>query len=171
MAGQIIVVVNQIIIFAILMFIGFIAAKTKIFTKDALSTLSRLIVKIILPALIFSIVAGSGVTLKEFLISGRFAIGVVSGYTILILAGILMSRLCKLQGITANIFIALASFGNMGFMGIPLIQAIFKEPVAQVTGDRIFAFRPFPSQYTKNDFNNTCRTTVYDNNRYGSSIL
>lgn len=132
MTGQIVIVINQIIIFAILMVIGFIAAKTKVITKDALNTLSKLIVKIILPALIFSIVAGSGVTIEEFLISGRFAIGVVLCYTLLILVGIMMSKLCKLQGKTANIFIALATFGNMGFMGIPLIQAIFKEPVAQV---------------------------------------
>lgn len=132
MTGQIVVVVNQIIIFAILMVVGFIGAKTNVITKDGLSALSKLIIKIILPALIFSIVADSGVTAKEFLISGRFTIGVLLSYAILILAGIVMSKLCKLEGKTANIFLALMIFGNMGFMGIPLIQAIFKEPVAQV---------------------------------------
>ena len=132
MTGQIDVIFNQIIIFAILMVIGFIAAKTKVLTKDVLNALSKLIVKLILPALIFSIIANSGVTAKEFLISGRFAIGVVLCYALLILAGILMSKLNKLDGKTANIFVALTTFGNMGFMGIPLIQAIFKEPVAQV---------------------------------------
>lgn len=132
MTGQIGVVFNQIIIFTILMAIGFIAAKTNVLTQDVLNALSKLIVKIILPALIFSIIASSGVTAKEFLISGRFAVGVVLCYTLLILIGIGMSKLCKLEGKTANIFVALTTFGNMGFMGIPLIQAIFKEPVAQV---------------------------------------
>jgi len=114
------------------MVIGFIAAKTDVLTRDVLNALSKLIVKIILPALIFSIIANSGVTANEFSISGRFACGVVACYALLILAGIVMSKLCKLEGKTANIFIALTTFGNMGFMGIPLIQAIFKEPVAQV---------------------------------------
>lgn len=132
MDGQIGVVINQIIIFAILMFIGFIAARVKVITRDALGVLSGLIVKIILPALIFSIMAGSGVTIEEFLISGRLAIGVVICYSLLIITGIIMSKLLKLQGKTANMFIALSSFGNMGFMGIPLIQAIFKEPSAKV---------------------------------------
>lgn len=132
MTGQIAVIVNQIIIFAMLMAIGFAAAKAGVLTKDALLGLSGLIVKIILPALIFSVVAGSGVTIEEFLISGRFALGVIVGYALLILAGILMSRLCGLQGKTADVFIALASFGNVGFMGIPLIQAVFREPAAQV---------------------------------------
>lgn len=132
MTGKIEIIGNQIIVFAILMTVGFIAAKTNVITKEGLNALSRIIVKIILPALIFSIVAGSGVTSKEFLISGRFAIGVFLSYSLLIFSAILMSRLLKLQGKTANIFTALATFGNMGFMGIPLIQAIFKEPVAQV---------------------------------------
>lgn len=126
------VVFNQIIIFAILMVIGFIAAKTKVVTRDVLNALSRFIVKIILPALIFSIVAGSGVTAKEFLVGGRFAIGVVLCFALLILAGILTSKLLRQEGKTANIFVALTTFGNMGFMGIPLIQEIFKEPAAQV---------------------------------------
>lgn len=132
MTGQIDVVFNQIIIFTILMVIGFMAAKTNVMTKDVLNALSKLIVKLILPALIFSIIASSGVTAKEFLISGRFAVGVVLCYALLILVGIIMSKLCKLEGKTANILVALTTFGNMGFMGIPLIQAIFKEPVAQV---------------------------------------
>lgn len=132
MTGQIVVICNQIIVFAILMAVGFIAAKAKIITKDALNILSKLIVKIILPALIFSIVAGSGVTAGEFNISGRFAMAVVLCFMVLILAGVAGSRLCKLEGKSGNVFIALTTFGNMGFMGIPLIQAIFKEPIAQV---------------------------------------
>lgn len=129
---QMVIIGNQIIIFAILMTIGFIGAKTKVFTREGLNTLSRIIVKIILPALIFNVVAGSGVTAKEFLISGRIAIGVCLSYALLILSAIMLSRIIKLQGKAKNIFTALATFGNMGFMGIPLIQAIFKEPVAQV---------------------------------------
>lgn len=132
MGGQIAVVFNQIIVFAILMTIGFIAAKTNVLTKEGLNALSKLIVRIIIPALIFSIIADSGVTTEEFLMSGRFAIGVIGCFTLLILAGMAMSKLCKLEGKAANIFVALTTFGNMGFMGIPLIQEMFKEPVAAV---------------------------------------
>lgn len=132
MDKQLVVVTNQIVIFAILMVIGFIAAKMQVFTKEALSVISRLIVKILLPALIFSVVAGSGVTVNDFFISGRFAIAVAFCFFLLSLSGVVMSKLCKLNGKTANVFIALATFGNIGFMGIPLILAIFTEPIAQV---------------------------------------
>ncbi|ACV62535.1 Auxin Efflux Carrier [Desulfofarcimen acetoxidans DSM 771] len=132
MSGRIAVVINQIIIFAILMFVGYAGAKTDVITKDGLNALSKMIVKIILPALIFSIVADSGLTAKEFLISGKFSIGVICSYAALILSGMVLIKLCKLEGKSANVFLALMIFGNMGFMGIPLIQSIFKEPVAQV---------------------------------------
>ena len=132
MAGQIDIVIDQIIIFAILMAIGFIAVKAKALTKDSLNALSKLIVLIILPALIFSIIAGSGITITDFLANGAFAIGVALCYTLLIVSGIVMSRLLKLEGKTANIYMSLATFGNMGFMGIPLLLGIFKDPVVQV---------------------------------------
>lgn len=132
MAGQLDIVINQIIIFAILMAIGFIAVKAKALNKDALNALSKLIVIILLPALIFSIVAGSGITIADFLANGAFAIGVALCYTLLIISGILMSRLLNLKGKTANIYMSLATFGNMGFMGIPLLLGIFKDPVVQV---------------------------------------
>ncbi len=97
MAGQLDIVLSQIVVFTILMAIGFIAVKAKALTKDALNALSKLIVMIILPALIFSIIAGSGVTIKDFLDNGAFAIGAALCYTLLILSGIVMSRLLKLR--------------------------------------------------------------------------
>lgn len=132
MTEQIDIIINQIIVFSILMAIGFVSAKSNVFTKDALNALSKVIVKVILPALIFSIVADSGLTPKDFLVSGGFTLGIVLCFVLLIITGLVMSKLCKLEGKTSNVFIALATFGNMGFMGIPLIQEIFKEPVAQV---------------------------------------
>ena len=133
MTGQIDIVLNQIVIFAILMAIGFVAVKAKALTRDTLNALSKLIVLIILPALIFSIIAGSGVTLNDFLASGPFAVGVVVCYTLLILSGIIMSRVLGLEGKKANIYMSLAAFGNMGFMGIPLLLGIFNDPVVQVS--------------------------------------
>lgn len=114
------------------MAIGFTAAKTKAISRDAFNSLSRLIVIVILPALIFSIIADSGITVKDFLLNSTFAIAVALCYTLLILSGFVMSKLCRLEGKAANIFVSLASFGNMGFMGIPLLLAVFNDPVTKV---------------------------------------
>lgn len=126
------VIIHQIIIFAILMGIGYITAKTGTVGREGWNALSKLIVRVILPALIFSVVAGSEITTAEILDGGRFGIAVALYYFFVIIVANIMSKLCRLKGNTANIFIALAAFGNMGFMGIPLIQALFNEPVAQV---------------------------------------
>jgi predicted permease len=133
MAGQIDIVVYQIFVFAILMAIGFLAAKANVLTKDVLNALSKLIVVILLPALIFSIMADSGVTIGEFFIGGSFALGVALCYTLLITTGFVMVRALKLEGKPANIFLSLATFGNMGFMGIPLLLGIFSDPVTRVS--------------------------------------
>jgi predicted permease len=98
-----------------------------------LNALSKLIVVILLPALIFSIMADSGVTTGDFISNGTFAIGVALCYTLLIVSGFVMSRLLKLEGKTANIYMSLATFGNMGFMGIPLLLGIFTDPVTKVS--------------------------------------
>lgn len=132
MAGQLGIVVDQIIIFSILMAIGFIAARAGAINRDVLNALAKLIIKLILPALVLSVIADSGVTAKDFLISGRFALSVVLCFLILLSTGIAVSKLCKLENKTAGVFVALSTFGNMGFIGIPLLRAIFHEPVTQV---------------------------------------
>ena len=131
-AEQLAIVVNQIIIFAILMAIGFIAAKLKAIPKDAFNALSKLIVIVILPALIFSIIADSGITVQDFLLNSSFAAGVALCYSLLILVGFSTSKLLRLEGKAANIFVSLAAFGNMGFMGIPLLLAVFNDPITRV---------------------------------------
>jgi malate permease and related proteins len=132
-AGQIDLVLNQIVIFAILMAIGFVAAKANALNRDVLNALSKLIVIVLLPALIFSIIADSGVTTGAFLDSGWFAVGAALCYTLLITAGFVMVSALKLKGKTANIFLSLSTFGNMGFMGIPLLLGVFRDPVTQVS--------------------------------------
>ena len=126
MNAQMIALINQIIVFALLMAIGFTAAKVNVITKDGLSALSSLIVKIIIPSLIFSVIAGSGVTVQEFLISGKIALGVILAYFLMFLASFILSKMWKFEEKTANVFVAVATFGNMGIIGIPLLLATFE---------------------------------------------
>ena len=50
--------------------VGFAGAKLKVLTKPILEGVMKLIVKILLPCLIFTVVAGSGVTAKDYLANG-----------------------------------------------------------------------------------------------------
>ncbi|QGG46462.1 AEC family transporter [Heliorestis convoluta] len=133
MTNPIEIILQQIMVFALLMTIGFIAAKAKVLTKEGLGHLAKLVVNIILPALIFTIITGSGMTPQDLLVGYQFALAVLFSFALLLLVGYLLSKLLKLEGKTANLFIALSAFGNMGFIGIPLIHGLYTEPIAQVS--------------------------------------
>ena len=60
MSQQFYVVVNQVLVFGILMLIGYVMAKAKVLTADVLNGLSKLIVKLLLPCLIFYLIIGNG---------------------------------------------------------------------------------------------------------------
>ncbi|KAB2953428.1 AEC family transporter [Heliorestis acidaminivorans] len=133
MSEHIEIIVQQIMIFSLLMAVGFIAAKAKVLTKEGLGHLAKLVVNIILPALIFTIITGSGMTAQDLLLGYQFALAVLFSFALLLLVGYLLSKLFKLEGKRANLFIALSAFGNMGFIGIPLIHGLYTEPIAQVS--------------------------------------
>ncbi|PMP70011.1 MAG: transporter [Calditerrivibrio nitroreducens] len=133
MNGHLEVIINQVIIFGMLMLIGYIASKRKVICQDSLSHLARFIVKIILPCLIFAVVVGSGVTLKDFLLSLHFTFAVIILFVLLPILGYVIAKLFRLEGKSFNIFLPLMTFGNMGFIGIPLINEVYKDPLAGVS--------------------------------------
>ena len=65
MSQEFYIVVNQVLVFAILMLIGFVMAKAKVLTSDVLNGLSRLIVNLLLPCLIFYMIVGNGITVQH----------------------------------------------------------------------------------------------------------
>lgn len=119
------IVVNQVIKFFILLMVGFAGAKLKVLTKPILEGVMKLIVKILLPCLIFTVVAGSGVTAKDYLANGGFALAILICYAVLFLSGLGAGKLFHLKDKTYNVYVAETTFGDMGFIGIPLLTAIF----------------------------------------------
>ncbi|MEF3254481.1 MAG: AEC family transporter [Deferribacterales bacterium] len=121
------IILNQVITFGILMLVGVIASKTKVIEEESLGYFAKFIVKIILPCLIYAVVAGSGLTLDDILISWRFFVTVSILFFILPIVGFLIGKIFKLRDKSFYVFIALATFGNMGFIGIPLINEVYKD--------------------------------------------
>ncbi|MCA1980111.1 MAG: AEC family transporter [Calditerrivibrio sp.] len=133
MDGNLNVIINQVFLFGILMFIGFLASKTKVITEDGLVHLARFIVKIVLPSLIFTVVAGSGLKIEDILLSWKFLLACLLLFSILPILGLLVGKVFKLSGSSLYLFIALSTFGNMGFIGIPLINEVYKDSLAGVS--------------------------------------
>lgn len=125
MSQQFYVVVNQVLVFGILMLIGFVMAKVKVLTTDVLNGLSKLIVKLLLPCLIFYLIIGNGITIGKIYDNGIFAVALLITYAALCMLGYAMAGASGLRRSGQDMFTVATMFCNIGFMGIPLIESMF----------------------------------------------
>lgn len=119
------VVVNQVLMFGILMLIGYVMAKTKVLTADVLNGLSKLIVKLLLPCLIFYLIVGNDITVQRIFANRNFALALLLLYAVLCLLGFAMAGGSGLNRSGQDMFAVATMFCNLGFMGIPLIETMF----------------------------------------------
>lgn len=120
------IVLEQIIIFITYAVIGVLAVKTGVLNKDGLGVMSRFITKIALPLLIFTNTI-NGATREQFLDAVPIMLATALMYLLLYLLAMVLARIFKLQGNEKNVYRACSIFGNNGFMGIPIVAALFPE--------------------------------------------
>lgn len=121
---QFFIALTQIGIFLILICAGVLTVKLKIFDAHSLEAVSKLVMQMSLPAYIFINAVNSATrqSLMESLMVVPIAIAL---YLILILVSMLIERVFHLQGNRKKVFRASLIFGNIGFMGIPLVTALY----------------------------------------------
>jgi len=119
------VVITQIIILAVVVLIGAIAAKFRVLTIDSKDMLSKVIFNISLPLMLFTNFFRLEATPK--LIANSLTILAISGFVVffLLLIGWLTAKAFRLQGSEAAVFKVHAMFGNTIFLGFPLITALY----------------------------------------------
>lgn len=124
---QVRIIINQISILTLLGLIGFIAGKTKYLPENAGIIISRVVVKLTAPCLIF-------VTLskREFSIENITSIlGVLLlGNLFLMVSYLIGSAVCKimkLEGATANVYKMHSMFGNVIYLAFPLLGSLFGD--------------------------------------------
>lgn len=120
------IVLVQIFTFVIYAAIGIIAVKAKVLNKDGLGVMSRFITKIALPLLIFTNTINSA-TKEQFLNALPIMLATVLMYLLLYLLALALAKVFKLQGNERNVYRACSIFGNNGFMGIPIVAALFPK--------------------------------------------
>ena len=120
------IVLQQIILFVIYTIIGIIAVKCRLLDEDGLKVLSRLILRITIPIMLFTNTI-NGATRAEFLSAlPVMAVTVVMYFFLYVIAAVL-AKLMHMEGNDGNVFRASTMFGNIGFVGIPIISALFPE--------------------------------------------
>jgi hypothetical protein len=123
---QFYIVLNQIGIFLILIILGVVAVRCGILDAHSLGSVSKLVMRLALPAYIF-VNTAEGATregLAESLLVIPLAIGL---YALLRLLALLLEKVFRLTGNRAKVFRAVVMFGNVGFMGIPLVVELYPD--------------------------------------------
>lgn len=117
-------VLNQTLIFLVLMLIGIYAKKKGMLTKDSESKISAVVVNIAYPAIILSGVTGSGphISTDELL---QAVLAVVLLLALTMAAAWLLPRLLGYGKKQHGIVNLMVVFTNIGFMGIPMIQGLY----------------------------------------------
>ncbi len=121
------IIVNQISMLTLLGLIGFIAGKTKYLPENAGTIISRVVVKLTAPLLIFITLAKRELSLESITsILGVYFLGfmfLMISYVI----GSTGSKIMRLEGATANIYKMHSMFGNVIFLAFPLLSSLFGD--------------------------------------------
>jgi len=121
------IIINQISILTLLGLIGFIAGKTKYLPQNAGTVISKVVVKLTAPLLIFITLAKREFGSENIPdILGVYFLGII----FLILSYVIGSIACKimkLEGPTANIYKMHSMFGNVVYLAYPLLSSLFGD--------------------------------------------
>lgn len=121
---QFFIILQQLFIFIFFVFVGVLCVKCKILDESALNSMSKFIITITMPLMLVCTLF-SGPSLKDLINSLPIFIVYLLCFIFLYLFNCVIVRIFRFDEKKANIYKALATFSNSGFIGIPLILAIF----------------------------------------------
>ena len=118
------ILLQQIGLFVIYILAGVILVRTKVLNKETLEPISKFVIKMALPVMIFiNIIDGVN---KEILFGSCQILLIAAGfYVVMFLVSLWMTKFFHLAENRAGIYQAMMLFGNIGFMAVPVISNVF----------------------------------------------
>lgn len=118
------ILLQQMLVLFFIMMIGFICRKKGMLDDNANRKISGIVVNVANPALILSACMNNGNAIegREFLVTFFLAICL---YAAFILAAIPVTKLLRVKREDEGVYKAMLVFSNMGFMGFPVISAVY----------------------------------------------
>ncbi len=117
---------NQMIIFFLVFAVGFIASKAGIIKQEGMPQLATLVTKVLLPAMIVYSTC-TNCTRDTILQNWEMVFLAAAFYALVSLALFLIARVMRLEHDKDRVFQFCFIFGNTGFVGIPLLAAVFPD--------------------------------------------
>lgn len=118
------ILLQQIGLFVIYILAGVILVRTKVLNKETLEPISKFVIKMALPVMIFiNIIDGVN---REILFGSCLILLIAAGfYVVMFLVSLWMTKFFHLAKNRAGIYQAMMLFGNIGFMAVPVISNVF----------------------------------------------
>lgn len=120
------IVFRQLIYMTVYAAVGIVSVKTGVMNKERLGALSGLVTKIIMPILLFTNVTTS-VTLSDLAESSVMLILTAVMYGCIIAMSFVLAAVFRVDKENVRVYRAASIFGNSGFLGIPLMLALFPD--------------------------------------------
>ena len=120
------IILNQLFVFAIYILTGVIAVKIGVIRQRDLQVISSVIIKITMPIMLFRNTL-HGATKEQFIHTMPFLVLAAAMFLCFYIIFLGMAKLFRLKGDIAKVYRATSMFGNVGFMGIPIISVLFPE--------------------------------------------
>src|SRR5690554_5277816 len=115
----------QISILFLLLLVGYLGKKFKVISNDMNRDVTNLIIYISLPAMMITALSSYEFSMEMLIKSGKLLAISWSVYGFSIVLSYLFSRILKIEGTTRDVFQFMVVFSNVGFMGYPVINAIY----------------------------------------------
>ena len=120
------ILLEQMELFVIYILAGVILVKSRLFNRETLQPISKFVLRMGLPLLIFTNII-NGVERNVLLSSGSVLMSAFLFYVAMFFISMGIARIFHVKGKTAQIYQTMSMFGNIGFMGIPIVTSIFPE--------------------------------------------
>ncbi|RSX50017.1 AEC family transporter [Bifidobacterium callimiconis] len=120
------IVVGQIVGFFIMMMIGYGCVRLRFYGMKTLDGMCMLLTRVLIPLLVFSN-AVDGTTRADLVGNWGIMLLTAAMYGLLMLVFFVTAWAIRLRGSRSHLFQAGFIFGNAGFIGIPLVLALFPK--------------------------------------------
>ncbi|MFQ6965149.1 AEC family transporter [Bifidobacterium breve] len=124
--GQFGVMIGQLVGFLIMLMVGYGCVRLRFYGQTALDGMCSLLLNVLIPVLVFSN-AVDGADRAQLAANWGVMLLTSVMYALLILVFWLVAKLLRLRGSRSHVFQASLIFGNAGFIGIPLIMALWPQ--------------------------------------------
>ena len=127
------ILINQILVLFIIIFTGYIIRKKNIINDEINKGFSRLLIQITMPALIIDSILSIKLSREIITNIGLTTIISILAYLLVIITSTIIAKRMKSSIDKKNVFKLLLVFGNVGYMGIPVVSSIFPSEAVVYT--------------------------------------